>query len=904
MAVNIGQELTAISFMQEKSAGANGQQIFDVERLGMFVKTAEAYERELKRVLGEVITTKNEIDKVTGQMSRTLYIPRERLSEAQGVLKGVEATRSTYFKDKDYMYYTAQDAHMLEVTREIKGAKAQAYAKEELVDIGGIVKRTPNTANKDMMTSYIPVLDDDLNSMSPKDRASYLRSLTPKSNKASVAEQRDRTIKEQERIREQEITDKARVKKLTDHENARKTREQERQWESERKEEEKEAKESEKEQKHSRKVLLGKVGFLVTALGTLVDISRRILVSVLDFSSKVSKDTTKGRTLEIGYSDMRNFNYLDKALGLDEGTNIQAQEDFRAKFGNTAKLDTEALKWLAMVMGEDVGAMVQSGLGGDNPAQLVEATIDAFFKRWQSGQDQYGNQVGQEKSRRALVTLLESVSPSVARIFERMVEEYTHGLHAGGFDTYRGMQSFYIPATGGLSSNDWEQISLVGKQADDLRTQFENLGKVIEGSFTKSLNKVIDWIDSKVIGGTAQEKFNKIQQIRKELEGQKVSTQEAINKRAQVFAPMLSELGIDPNSPEAMSQFFEMVSADPYTHNIGETDEEYNLRRSRRLKARQYYRQLTGDTQGMGDLMLYLGDLEAMRIIRKELSEDEPETRSSELSPSGRIELGWNKLRAYNPSVENKHFSFTEESFTSEFLQKYKASGYSSLYAYLKEVGFKRSDLLPEYIPDYEQSAIGFFTEALKHTKDSKNSDWGGAWRSLLDIAEAKTFPTFGNHDLTEELIREALLALEGGTDDYRTRALLDLYAQMQGIGSVTTTKGKKQKQIYPSNKATALAQSYMSNVSDERGFTADERNDLNAVIARLVKTAELQGHSGTASVSVKAGDTAGTVKIELTVKDMHGKKETFTGESVASGDEKAFNTTFEIGKGIEKTGL
>jgi len=842
MAVTTGQALTAFSFMQEGSKDASGQKIYNVESLGMFVKTAEVYERELKRVFGEIITTKNEIDKVTGQMSRTLYIPKERTAEAQGVIEGLKATRSTFAKDSTYMYVNQQNAHMLEVTREIKGAKAQAYAKEELVDIGGVVKRTPNTANKDMMTSFIPVLDDDLNNMSAKDRANFLRSLTPKANSASIAEQRDRTIKEQERIHEQEIkeqeriheqeiTDKARIKKLTDRENARKTREQERQWASERKAEEAEAKEEQKERLHSRKVMLGRIGVITTALSSLVDISRRILVSVLDFSSKVSKDTTQGRTLEIGYSDVRALNYLDQALGLKEGTNIQAQEDFRAKFGNTAKLDTEALKWLAMVMGEDVGAMVQSGLGGENPAQLVEATIDAFFKRWQSGQDQYGNTVGQDKARRELVTLLESVSPSVARIFERMVEEYTHGLYAGQFDTYKGMQSHYIPVSGGLTSMDWEQITLVGKEADDLRTKFKNLGELISGELTLKLSGLIAWLNSKPWGGSPQEKYEKKEDIKNQLK----STVKSLEDRSAKNREKLKNL-TGYSSLEEIAENAPELAENPFVMDL---------------------------------LIAGEGVDRALAEARKQSTSKNPVYDPAVYSQQGIISAGAEAVIDKLPSSVTGAREFVlEQSSFSESYGNWVNEGYSDWNSMLMEKRIPSKSVLTRgQAMAFERGMVGALSEILGYTDyQKKHKHTGKIWKQFIKVLEGR--------EITPEEVQNKLNA---GELEFLYPIIGDIY--LGKAGGLALQQMIQEKMGMSSDKYELNTQE-TKGIYEQRASLIDEA--MSSSYADQIKTYQ---------ITVQQGSTANTLDINLKFFDSKGKlldtkKATSTGEMTGTLEE------------------
>ena len=243
MASKIGQELSSLTLSQKAVEGA-----FNPESLDRIAKLMDGYEREFKRVFGSFLTTVSELDTRSGQIVRRFFVPKEYEQQLQGVASSIYQQNIGAGKgelDKMFIEKSYANAHMIETTREVKGAKAQQYLKEELVEVGGKAKRTAGTANKDMMTTYIPIMDEDWQNMSRTEQAKYLKGLTPMANKASVTEQRDRTEKEREKEREAELERNYQRKKQTDKENQRKTIEQNRQQEKREKER---AKEQEKEQ--------------------------------------------------------------------------------------------------------------------------------------------------------------------------------------------------------------------------------------------------------------------------------------------------------------------------------------------------------------------------------------------------------------------------------------------------------------------------------------------------------------------------------------------------------------------------------------------------------------------------------------------------------------------------------
>ncbi len=845
MATKVGQELTAFSLMQEYSKSASGQNIYDPQLLDIFTKTAEAYEKELKRVFGDLVNTVTRVDAITGQAQRISYIPREYETEAKGVLDSVLKQR-TGMNDKKVMYIDTASAHMVESTRELKGTKAQQYAKEELADIGGLVKKTPNTANKDMVTTYVPMFDTDLATKTRTELAKETKALTPLANKASVAEQRKRTQDEQEAIREQELKDLAQQKKATDRENLKKTKLADRQQKQielaniEKEEQELKGKEE------SKRALLGKVGVITTAIGTLIDITRRILTSVLSFSSQVSKDVVKANTLNIGYGAVRQFNYMDEALGLGAGTTLQAQEDLRSKFGNTAKLDTESLKWLAMVMGDEVGEMVQSGLGGENPAKLMERILDDFFQRQQEGRDQYGNDVGQEKARRSLVTLLESVSPSIARIFERMVEEQTSGLNAGQITGYRQMQSLFVPASGGFTGNDWEQIALIGKQADQLKADFKNLGDLIKGEFTKSLQGVISWASNLKLGKEGDEVLTDRQKAYKWLtDTMKDYTEEQSLAEGEI-KNVMSEYGVGDLS---IQEAIDWASGEP---NFGWSQEQISLYEGSRGALQAIY----SNPRLLSSLKTYFATQDLIEKMRKEAESRNPNADQVKFGKTGLIEQMNNTLGIHAPVLGfSEGLEFAEEEFAlhsneSPSERRQRVSG-----------GIWR-------IGDIAKEKQGFYTRGAKEFFQNA-SDWGKNSRYYKDLetvlAKYKQAVKKGYGDTIDADL--ANTSAESLINRYARGELTE--AQMLRIfmfgASPTSATGV-------SNKVQADLRDLAQYFPDEYGLTTREWKNVNQAVDSLHKDIPKKYRSYETRTEVSQGNASGEIIIKVLSIDSRGQ--------------------------------
>lgn len=863
MATKVGQELSAFIFAQSPSMLANGQRGFDFANLDLFVKTAEAYERELKRCFGEIVTTVSKIDEATGQVKRISFIPREYEAQANGVIDAVKAQRQGLGASDASMYTETSTAHLLETTREIKGAKAQQYAREELASVGGTARKTAGTANKDMMTTYIPVMDDELNNMSSKERAEYLRGLTPASNKASVAEQRHRTELEAEK-RDKELDAMYREKQKIDRINARRTKETEeagvRLDRTYKKKQEEEA----KEDKQSRKTMLGKVSKVIAVITVIADITRRILTSVLNFGSQVSKDMVKAGTLETGYEAYRNKTYMDRALGLGEGTTIGAEEDLRAKFGNTAKLDTEALKWLAMVMGDKVGLMVQSGLGGDNPAKLNEAILTDFFKQWQAGKDQYGNDVGQEKSRRALVTLLESVSPNIARIFERMIEEDLHGLHAGEITDYRSFQMMYLPASGGISTNGWEQIALLGKEADLLRADFKNLGDLIKGSLLLGFQDFLSWLDNLHLGQTKTEAFEEDASDRAFLREQNAKLEKTRSEANSRIMTYVKGRGVDVNNIDDL-----IALAD--TPTGGKSPEK----KAEIENAQEVMFDILTDSSLANLIGLYKASSSLIDMNTEQINAKNPNPNRSYNTDQMLADLTNKWVYSFmdgksygSRSIFSGKLSDLNASYgvlTDEYYDK----GYVSSSDILEFEGFSYDDIKEGKKKQFGVSTMDYLNEMMLMTEADKKTKLGKKrWSTYEAVISGLGY---SQADVAKWVDMYRTGEIDSTSQEYEN--LMNIMVMM--FNKKTARKNRLGSTKGISNEGIEFAQSFLKLGSDEYGLNRDEWRDIDEQRADFTAKELRSDYASEIAyqyMKLTQGSSGGTIKIQLQAVDSSGR--------------------------------
>lgn len=871
MATKIGQELVEFTFGQEKTDLGNGVLGYDPKNLDRFTKAVETYERELKRVFGSLVTTVSQIDQATGQAMRKIYLPRTYEQEALGVRSAVDKqlfgkTGMNSNQAKSLMYQEQANAHFLETTREIKGAKAQQFAKESVIEVGGKIIHTPNTANKDMMTTFIPVSDAQLSSMSNKDVATYIKDITPASNSASRAEQAERTRREKEKEKELQLEHEAQRQRDNLKERRKQNEAQKKADERKQREEAKAEAREEKEKIASRKHLLGRIGKVVAILTTIADVARRILTSVMNFGSEYSKTATKANTLNIGAQDIRSLDYFDKALGLQAGTQVQAQEDLRSKFGNTAKIDTEALKWLAMVMGDKVGQLVQSGIGGENPAYLMEQIIDDFYKRQQEGKDQYGNYVGQDKARRSLVTLLESVSPSIARTFERMVEEQTSGLHAGEVTSYRQFQSLYTPAQGGTSALDWENLSKFGKTVDSIKADFEELGKTLKVTVAGALTNFVAKLDNIQIGKNTEEKveenltdYKKLASWRNTYTGQRNAVADKLNALAKGAGfggidAVISAVGDDENA----RSFIENLSA----------------------------------TENWADLVRYIALGNIIEDIKKQESAPNPNASDLLFGDTGVTDYIRGALST--SAVLQQYGNPWELTFSPNDYVTYAGESGVGKMTRLSTTALKYSDYTATKQGLIRGGAKSFFDVA---NLGGMGSNYGDiVMRALRKYASVEGGVSFGDSDEAKWAKFTSYFenAEKYGWDSESGQMLLDLFAFMTGEASLGWGKGGLSK------KQLKTVQDIARSAEDEFGLSPLENQSINEM--RELGMQRFKNFKWDRIV-VTEGATAGTLNINF--------QQTLNGEVVAtetlttSGDMRGekditFSTTATVNEANE----
>ena len=231
-------------------------------------------------------------------------------------------------------------------------------------------------------------------------------------------------------------------------------------------------------QRSNRGVML-KLLALVTSV---VDITRRILSSVLSFSTQTVKDMATAHNYGMSYESIRTYHKLEKAHGMKEGTITEAVSDIQNKFGNITSLDEKALEALAVVMGGKIEEMATMGLGASNPEAVLGAILDAFNEKANAGYNSVGQYVGEQQARRELYSYLLKISPQVADIFATMQEEQ-HNINSIFRNQYRTFEELkntinteprggHTPSEQGITFTLGQEWNEVKKTLDDIKEHF------------------------------------------------------------------------------------------------------------------------------------------------------------------------------------------------------------------------------------------------------------------------------------------------------------------------------------------------------------------------------------------------------------------------------------------------
>ena len=279
-------------------------------------------------------------------------------------------------------------------------------------------------------------------------------------------------------------------------------------WEKEDKDAARKMEEEKKKSEESAAKTSHVIKSILAVVTAIADIARRILTAALTNASETNRKTIEAQNVGMSYEERRNMDIFDIAHGMERGTLFGAVSSIQSKFGDVTKLDTNALGVLARVMGNEVGDLVRSGLGGKNPDVLMEKILDKYFAQYKAGKNSLGQTVGQSQARRELVTVLKSVSPELATVFSRMVDDSLSGKY-GNFSTVREWRGTTITNRGGLGESDLTLVSEVGKTWNEIRATTNDIKDLWMNNIIIGLKDVLAKIEDSRIGMSATTRLEK-----------------------------------------------------------------------------------------------------------------------------------------------------------------------------------------------------------------------------------------------------------------------------------------------------------------------------------------------------------------------------------------------------------
>lgn len=228
---------------------------------------------------------------------------------------------------------------------------------------------------------------------------------------------------------------------------------------------------------------------VVGLLTTIAGIARRILSSVLTFSSQTLRDNITAHNLGMGYEAVRAYRHTEAQHGLAEGTIVEAVSGEQQKYGNITSLDEKSLEYIALIMGSKVEDMAKMGIGASNPEAIVEAIVDRANELANTGYNSVGQYVGEQQARRELYSYLLKYSPQIADIFATMQEEQhnINSLFRGQAETFEQWKNIIPKSRGNHVPAEYNIPATLGQQWNIVKDIYNQIKEGIALSIAPEL---------------------------------------------------------------------------------------------------------------------------------------------------------------------------------------------------------------------------------------------------------------------------------------------------------------------------------------------------------------------------------------------------------------------------------
>ena len=422
----------------------------------------------------------------TGRFSQSAYINTSDRDNAMRSLQSAFNAKISYDSIGDAGFdIKAEDAVLVNITKNFKNRKAQMKAIEELDKVGGTLDVDSAKTKKNPYRSVISV------PMSKTDYDAIINNNTQKEANKILSKYVNDTIPRANKENRLETSRQNDVKK-----------------EKEAKEAERKEKQKEKEEEESKRKTMGTLLKILAVLGAIADLVRRVVTTALANSIQAKQDAITGHNLGLTTEEVRRYKYFDIAHGMEGGTTVGAMSALQSAFGLGQEIDIAKLEKLAPVLSGDTANLARTGVaGGGETNKLLGMILTDYLKQYLSGKNSLNQYESNPSVRRAnLVSNLNSAFPELGTLFGTMLEDYESGIYKGKFSDYNGWLSTTKTNQGGMSDAQLNAFQEMGALLTSVNSKLKDLTDKYLADFALSLVGLVQKVDNIQFGKTATEK--------------------------------------------------------------------------------------------------------------------------------------------------------------------------------------------------------------------------------------------------------------------------------------------------------------------------------------------------------------------------------------------------------------
>ena len=421
-----------------------------------------------------------------GRFSQSAYINPSDEDNAMRALQSAFNAKISYDSIGDAGFdIKAEDAVLINITKNFKNKKAQMKAIEELYTVDGTVDVDSAKTKKNPYRSVISI---------------------PMSKKEYDAIINNNTQKEANKILTKYVNDI--IPKANNENRLETSRQNDVKKEKEAKEAEQKEKWKEKEKEASKRKTMGTLLKILAELGTITALIRRVVTTALANSIQAKQDAITGHNLGLTTEEVRRYKYFDIAHGMEGGTTVGAMSALQSAFGLGQEIDIAKLEKLAPVLSGDTANLARAGVaGGGETNKLLGMILTDYLKQYLSGKNSLNQYESNPSVRRAnLVSNLNSAFPELGTLFGTMLEDYESGIYKGKFSDYTGWLSTTKTNQGGRSDAQLNAFQEMGALLTSVNSKLKDLTDKYLAGFALSLVGLVQKVDNIQFGKTATEK--------------------------------------------------------------------------------------------------------------------------------------------------------------------------------------------------------------------------------------------------------------------------------------------------------------------------------------------------------------------------------------------------------------